>query len=319
MHITELLRHRDRPLVSVEITPPEKGRSIQEIFEAIDGLMPFHPAFITVTYHQQRIVYQDIGGGLTRRVPRTKNPGTVGICAAVSNRYRVETVPHIICGGFNRYETEDALIDLHYLGFTNLFALRGDPAPGTREFVPEPDGHRFAAELVQQIQAMNQGRYLEELDNASATDFCVGVAGYPEKHYEAPNMVEDLRHLKEKVDAGAGYIITQMVFSARLYRSFVDRARAVGVKVPIIPGIKPVTTVRQLATIPREFHVELPEELVARISRAQTPAEAARAGIEFTVELCRGLLRADAPGLHFYTMGRGRATNEVLRELLRQG
>jgi methylenetetrahydrofolate reductase (NADPH) len=315
LHITELITRRKQPLVSIEITPPEKGRSISGLFSSVDQLLPFKPTFITVTYHQQRIVYEDVGAGLTRKIPRRKNPGTVGICAAIYNRYKIETVPHIICGGFDRYETEDALIDLQYLGFTNLFVLRGDPAPGQKEFVPEPSGHRFASELTAQIAAMNRGRYLEELDNAVTTDFCLGVAGYPEKHYEAPNLADDLRHLKAKVDAGADYIITQMVFAAGPFREFVDRARAMGIKVPIIPGIKPVTNARQLVSIPREFHVDLPEELVSRITRSATPGDAARAGVEFTTRLCRDLLKQDVPGLHFYTMGKGRATAEVLRAM----
>ncbi|MBN2464816.1 methylenetetrahydrofolate reductase [candidate division WOR-3 bacterium] len=313
LQIPELIARRTRPLVSIEITPPEKGRSISELFGSVDQLLPYDPTFITVTYHQQRIVYEDVGAGLTRKIPRRKNPGTVGICAAIYNRYKIETVPHIICGGFDRYETEDALIDLQYLGFRNLFVLRGDPAPGQKEFVPEPNGHRFASELTAQIAAMNHGHYLEDLENAVPTDFCIGVAGYPEKHYEAPNLADDLRHLKEKVDAGADYIITQMVFAAQPFLDFADRARAIGIKVPIIPGIKPVTSARQLVTIPREFHVDLPEELVSLITHAAAPADAARAGVEFTTRLCRELLKRGVPGLHFYTMGRGRATAEVLK------
>lgn len=315
MHITEHIARRKRPLISMEITPPEKGHSVEQVFETVEELLPFEPSFVTVTYHQQRIVYDDIGGGLMRKIPRRKNPGTVGICAAIANRYKIETLPHIICGGFDKYETEDALIDLHYLGFDNLFVVRGDPAPGLKEFVTEPDGHRFASELVAQIQGMNRGRYLEELDNAVRTGFCIGVAGYPEKHYEAPNLVEDLRHLKAKVDSGADYIITQMVFSAGVFRDFVTRARAVGITVPVIPGIKPVTSVKQLAAVPREFHVDLPQELVARISRAATRQDAFREGVEFTTGLCNELLRLDVPGLHFFTMGKGRSTAEVLRNI----
>jgi methylenetetrahydrofolate reductase (NADPH) len=315
MHITEHIVQRGKPLISLEITPPEKGHSIQGIFDTIDAFLPFQPTFITVTYHQQRIVYQDIGGGLIKKVPRRKNPGSVGICAAIANRYKIETVPHIICGGFNIYDTEDALIDLHFLGFDNLFVIRGDPAPGFREFVPEPDGHRFASEMVRQIRNMNRGHYVEELDNAISTNFCIGVAGYPEKHYEAPNLVEDMRHLKEKVESGAEFIVTQMVFSAQVFRDFVDRARQVGIQVPIIPGIKPITNLRQLSTIPREFHVDLPEELVTMISEAATPADAFRSGVEFATRLCQDLLKQDIPGLHFYTMGRGRASVEVLRAL----
>jgi len=315
MHITEHIARRAAPLVSFEITPPKKGHSIQGIFDTVEQLMPFKPAFVTVTYHQQQVAYQDVGGGLLKRIPRRKNPGTVGICAALYNRYGIETMPHIICAGFAKYETEDALIDLHYLGFRNLFVVRGDPAPGMKEFVPEPDGHRFASELVAQIAQMNRGRYLEELDNAVPTDFAIGVAGYPEKHYEAPNPVDDLRHLRHKVEQGAGYIISQMVFSARVFRDFVDRARGVGIKVPIIPGIKPITSVSQLTSVPREFHVDLPEELVERIGRARGRADAFQAGVGFATDLCRRLLKQDVPGLHFFTMGRGQSTAEVLRNL----
>lgn len=315
MHITELIARRTRPLISVEITPPEKGTSIDGIFATIDQLMAFHPSFITVTYHQQRIVYEEAGAGLMRKVPRRKNPGTVGICAAIANRYRIETVPHIICGGFSRYETEDALIDLHYLGFRNLFVVRGDPAPGQKEFEPEPDGHRYASELVEQIARMNQGRYLEELDNATRTEFCIGVAGYPEKHYEAPNTAEDTRRLKHKVEQGADFIVTQMVFSAQAFTAFAARCTAAGIRVPIIPGVKPITSARQLQTVPREFHVDLPEELVSGIEATDSKQDAFRLGVEFTTRLCRDLLKNGAPGLHFFTMGKGRATVEVLKNL----
>jgi methylenetetrahydrofolate reductase (NADPH) len=313
MRIVEYIEQRTRPLISLEITPPEKGSSIQGIYDTIEQLLPFKPAFVNVTYHQQRIVYEDMGSGMVRKVPRRKNPGTVGICAAIYNRYKIETVPHIICGGFNKYDTEDALIDFNFLGFRNLFVLRGDPAPGFKEFVPETDGWRYASELVAQIARMNQGHYLERLDNAVPTNFSMGVAGYPEKHYEAPNLVEDLKHLKEKVDCGAEYIITQMVFSARAFRSFVERARSVGIRVPIVPGVKPITTVRQLQMIPREFHVDLPDELVACIQRAASPADAFRAGSGFAIRLCRDLLKQDVPGIHFYTMGKARDAVEVLK------
>jgi methylenetetrahydrofolate reductase (NADPH) len=315
LHITEHIAKRKKPLISIEIMPPEKGHNIQEIYDTIDQMLPFDPAFITVTYHQQRIVYEDIGGGLVKKIPRRKNPGTVGICAAIANRYKLETVPHVICGGFSKYETEDALIDLHYLGFDNLFVVRGDPAPGFKEFIPEPDGYRFGSELVEQIRGMNRGRYLEVLDNATSTNFCIGVAGYPEKHYEAPNLVEDMRHLKEKVDKGADFILTQMIFSSATFHSFVDRARAVGIKIPIIPGIRPITSVGQLSWIPREFHVDLPEELVSRINRAATPADALRVGVDFTTRVCRELLQQGAPGLHFFTIGKARGVVEVLRAL----
>ncbi|MDI6739609.1 MAG: methylenetetrahydrofolate reductase [Candidatus Edwardsbacteria bacterium] len=314
MHITEHLTQRTKPLISLEITPPEKGHSIQGIFETVDQLVPYHPSFINVTYHQQSIVYEEQGGAI-KKIPKRKKPGTVGICAALANKYRIETVPHLICGGFNRYETEDALIDLQYLGFENLFVIRGDPPPGFNEYAPEPDGYEYAAELVEQIAALNRGEYLEKLDDAIPTNFCVGVAGYPEKHYEAPNLVEDIKNLKAKVDKGASYIISQMVFSAGAFDNFMTLARKEGITVPIIPGVKVITSERQLTAIPRDFHVNLPDRLVSRIRGAKEPGQARKAGIEFAVKLCLDLLEQKAPCLHFYTMGKGGAVAEVLREL----
>jgi methylenetetrahydrofolate reductase (NADPH) len=318
MHITEHLQNAKRTLISLEITPPEKGHSIQGIFETVDRLAPFSPSFINVTYHQTSIVYEE-QDDVIRKVPKRKKPGTVGICAALANRYRIETVPHLICGGFNRYETEDALIDLHYLGFENLFVIRGDPPPGYKEYRPEPDGYRYASELVEQIANLNRGKYLEELDDAVPTNFCVGVAGYPEKHYESPNPAEDIQHLKEKVECGAGYIITQMVFSAQVFSDFVKRARAAGINVPIIPGVKVITGEKQLVNIPRDFHIDLPEALVTGIKSAGGPEQARRFGTDFTTELCRQLLELKVPCIHFYTMGKSGAVAEVLSRLMGQG
>jgi methylenetetrahydrofolate reductase (NADPH) len=319
MHITEYLNGaRPGPLVSLEITPPEKGHSIQSIFEAVDQLKPFNPSFINVTYHQTSIVYEE-EDDVIRKVPRRKKPGTVGICAALANRYRIETVPHLICGGFNKYETEDAVIDLHYLGFENLFVLRGDPAPGLKEFVPEPQGHRYASELVTQVANLNRGRYLEDLDDAVPTTFCMGVAGYPEKHYEAPNLQEDIKHLKTKVDAGASYIITQMVFSAEKFQDFVLLARQEGIGVPIIPGVKVITTDKQLASIPRDFHISLPEQLVDAVKSAPGPDQAKQAGVAFAIRLCQDLAELKVPCLHFYTMAKTTAVAEVLAGLKGKG
>ncbi len=318
MHITEQLQRAEKTLISLEITPPEKGHSIQGIFETVDRLAPYGPSFINVTYHQTSIVYEE-QDDVIRRVPKRKKPGTVGICAALANRYRIETVPHLICGGFNRYETEDALIDLHYLGFENLFVIRGDPPPGQKDYQPEPDGYRYASELVEQIANLNRGRYLEELDDPVPTDFCLGVAGYPEKHYEAPNLTEDIAHLKEKVDKGAGYIITQMVFSAEVFEDFLQRAKAAGIEVPIIPGIKVITGEKQLVNIPRDFHIDLPEALVRGIKEAGSAEQARRFGTEFAVRLCRQLLELKVPCIHFYTMGRSGAVAEVLGQLKGRG
>ena len=318
MHITEHIAKRTKPLISLEITPPEKGHSIQGIFETVDLLLPYHPSFINVTYHQQSIVYEEQDGSI-RKVPKRKKPGTVGICAALANKYRIETVPHLICGGFNRYETEDALIDLQYLGFENLFVIRGDPPPGFNEYTPEPDGYQYAAELVEQIAGLNRGEYMEKLDDAIPTNFCVGVGGYPEKHYEAPNLAEDIKNLKTKVNKGASYIISQMVFSAGAFGTFVKMARDAGITVPIIPGVKVITSERQLTAIPRDFHVNLPDELVSRIRDGKEHSQRRAAGIEFAVKLCLDLLEQKVPCLHFYTMGKGGSVAEVLATLKSKG
>ncbi|HDP95805.1 MAG TPA: methylenetetrahydrofolate reductase [NAD(P)H] [Candidatus Aminicenantes bacterium] len=312
--VTERLQNGDRPLLSLEITPPDRGQSIDELFHNIDSLMPMSPEFINVTYHQAYEDYEEKNGSIVRR-PRRKKPGTVGICAAIKNRFAVEPVAHLICGGFDRWETEDALIDLHYLGIRNILALRGDPPPGQSLFRPKKDGYAFAADLVAQIRDMNQGVYVDALDDPVPTSFSIGVAGYPEKHVEAANRETDIRHLKEKVDQGADYVVTQMFFSARLYKDYVARAREAGITVPIIPGIKPITTPRQLERIPRTFFVSLPDALVQSICEARTAKEAFKRGTDSVAELAGELLEAGAPGLHLFTMGKGRGARAVLTRL----
>ncbi len=314
MHVIQAIQESKKPIISLEITPPDKGRSIEELYATLDVLIPFQPAFINVTYHQPQVVYEE-KDGIIYRIPKRKKPGTVGICAAIANRYHIEPVPHFICGGFSKYETEDALIDLHYLGITNIFAVRGDPPPGQKHFIPNQDGHRYASELVRQIANMNEGIYLEELEDAQPTNFCIGVAGYPEKHYEAPNFEKDLHHLKHKVNQGAHYIITQMFFDFAVFRNFVEKARAVGIQVPILPGIKPLTRLSQLHSIPRDFHVSIPYPIVEAMEAARTREAARRVGIRQTIELCEQLIEFGVPGLHIYTMGRGQATCEVLKGL----
>ncbi len=307
----EVLKKREKLVLSLEVTPPDRGRSIGDIFKTVEELLPFNPQFINVTYHQPHVMFEETPAGIVRR-PTRKKPGTVGICAAIRSHFKVETVPHIICGGFNKYETEDALIDLHFLGFENVFVVRGDPPPGHREFVPEKDGHRYAADLVAQIAGLNKGRYLDKVDNPVPTSFCIGVAGYPEKHYEAPNLDSDLRHLKAKVDAGAEYIITQMFFKPELYVQFVEKARAAGITVPIIPGIKPITTKRQIELVPKNFFVELPNELTDAIEGARTAKEAFEKGTRFVADLAYKLIEGGAPGLHVFTMGQGTSTKALL-------
>jgi len=314
MHVIEILKNRKKTLISLEITPPEKGRSIEEIFQSVEILKKYNPAFINVTYHQQQIVYEEIGSEI-KKVPRRKKPGTIGICAALAHKYNIETVPHIICGGFNKYETEDALIDLNYLGLSNLFALRGDPPAGIIKFTSETDGHKNASELVKQVSDLNNGKYLEDLENATPTNFCIGVAGYPEKHYEAPNLEADIQHLKEKIDQGASYIITQMVFSSEIFKKYLKIVQSAGIDVPIIPGVKVITNKRQLSLIPSLFKIDLPEELVQSINQARDDQAAKEAGINFAMNLCEQLIQLNVPCLHFYTMGKGTVVAEVLKRL----
>lgn len=315
MQVTEALKKSEKFVLSLEITPPNKGTSIDELYQTMDIMMPFHPQFVNVTYHQPQVVYEETDD-VIYRVPKRKKPGTVGICAAISNRYNVETVPHFICGGFSKYETEDALIDLHYLGIENILALRGDMAVGERSFIPHRDGHRYASQLVHQIDKMNQGIYLEELEDPNPTNFCIGVAGYPEKHFEAPNLDRDLLNLKEKVDQGAHYIITQMFFDFAYFEEFVQKAREIGIDVPIIPGIKPLTTLNQLSSIPRFFHCSIPHDFVAAMEAGRTREQVRAAGIKKTAELCEKLLKFNVPGLHVYTMGRGTSTEHLLKKIL---
>ncbi|MBN2365844.1 MAG: methylenetetrahydrofolate reductase [NAD(P)H] [Calditrichaeota bacterium] len=316
MQVIEAIKQSKDLMISLEITPPNKGQSIEELFQVIDPLTRYNPAFISVTYHQPQVVYEE-KNGLIYRIPKRKKPGTVGICAAVTNRYKVDTVPHFILGGFSKFETEDALIDLHFLGIENIFAVRGDPPPGEKIFIPEKDGHKYASELVEQIHNMNEGFYLEQLENAQPTKFCIGVAGYPEKHYESPNFEKDLYFLKQKVDKGAHYIITQMFFQFNVYRDFVEKARSAGIKVPILPGIKPITTLGQLSSLPRDFHITLPSELVESMEQARTPAESRKAGIAYVKKLCEQLIDFGVPGIHIYTMGKGTATQDLLSLLFK--
>src|ERR1700712_1876923 len=263
MKITEhLKRAAGKTLFSIEILPPLKGENIKILFDNMDPLMEFKPPFIDVTYHREEYVYKKKDNGLLEKSSTRKRPGTVGICAALQNHYKVDTVPHIICGGFTREETENALIDLQFLGIDNVLALQGDAIKTEARFVPEPDGHKYASELLGQIASMNSGKFIDEdLGNPTPTDFCVGVAGYPEKHFSAPNLKTDIKFLKQKVDMGAQYIVTQMFFDNQKYFDFVAACREAGIQVPIIPGIKPITTKSQATILPTIFHIDLPEAL----------------------------------------------------------
>ncbi len=305
MKVINLINSSTSTLFSFELLPPLKGHSINNIFRAIDPLMGFSPSFINITYHQQEIIYKKHNSGLLEKKTIRKRPGTVAISAAIKCKYpTVEVVPHLICGGFSKEDTEYALIDLHYLGIQNLLALRGDPPRGTRNFSPEPDGNAHASDLVRQIIRLNKGKYLdEELENTFSTDFCVGVAGYPEKHIESPNFEYDLQYLKEKVDAGAEYIITQMFFDNESYFRFFKLCREAGITVPIIPGLKPITTIKDITTLPQVFNIDIPDALVREVQKCRNNDDAFRTGVEWSIAQSKELIRFGVPVLHYFTVG----------------
>ncbi|HRH33896.1 MAG TPA: methylenetetrahydrofolate reductase [Catalimonadaceae bacterium] len=307
---------KGKTLFSFEILPPLKGESIDLLFGGIEPLMEFKPPFIDVTYHREEYVYKDLpSGGLEKRTIR-KRPGTVGICAAIMNRFHVDAVPHMICGGFSREETENALIDLDFLGIDNVLALRGDHIKSEGFFTPEPEGHAYASDLIMQIKDMNGGKYLdEELQNAVPTDFCIGVAGYPEKHFEAPNMASELKYTKLKCDLGGEYIVTQMFFNNAAYFEYVKKCKEIGIEKPIIPGLKPITTKKQLKVLPRIFALDIPEDLANAIENAKDDKAARQIGIEWSVQQSRELMAAGVPVLHYYSMGKSDAVKQIASQL----
>jgi methylenetetrahydrofolate reductase (NADPH) len=316
MKVTQHLAETTEPIISFEILPPTKGKSIESIYNILDPLMEFKPAFVNVTYHRAEQVYKKRPDSGFERVEIRKRPGTVGICAAIMNKYRVEAIPHLICGGFSLEETENALIDLHFLGIKNVLALRGDAAANEKFFTPHPHGHRYAEDLVKQIIKLNQGHYLEEdIMDGVKTDFCIGVAGYPEKHYESPNMDTDIYYLKRKIELGADYVTTQMFFKNEHYYNYLSRCKEHGVTVPIIPGLKPLTGKRQLTMIPSIFNVEIPVELYTEVMKAKTDADCDKIGEEWLLMQCRDLLKKGAPVLHFYTLGKPHIVYNVLKQL----
>ncbi|MFC2116023.1 methylenetetrahydrofolate reductase [NAD(P)H] [Bacteroidota bacterium] len=316
MKVIDRIRNTKETLFSFELLPPIKGHSIERLYNAIDPLMEYNPININITYHQQEVQYRTINPKLMEKKVVRKRPGTVPISSAIKYRYKITVVPHLICGGFTKGDTEDALIDLNYLGIDNLLALRGDPPRGENRFIPEEDGHEHAVDLVRQIVNMNKGIYLEEdMVNATPTDFSVAVAGYPEKHFEAPNMNSDLKHLKEKVDAGADYIVTQMFFDNKKYFDFVDLCRTEGIQVPIIPGLKPITFLNDLHLLPQTFSIELPENLVKELQKCKTTPEARQVGIEWGIEQSKELKAAGVPVIHYYSLGLSENIREIAKNV----
>lgn len=300
--IERIKKSNGNPMFSFEIIPPLKGNDIQTIYNSIDPLLPFNPSFINVTYHREEFTYKQREKGYLEKISMRKRPGTVAICAAIYNKYKIDTVPHLICGGFNKEETENALIDLQFLGIRNVLALRGDPIKTESHFLPTQGGHSYAVELVSQIASMNKGVYLDEdIKGATPTDFSIGVAGYPEKHFEAPNLKTDIKNTKAKIDAGAEYIVTQMFFDNKLYYNYVEQCRNLGITVPIIPGLKIITLKSHLNNIPRNFYINIPEELAAEISEAKVE-HVMEIGVEWAVKQVEDLLNNNVPCVHFYIM-----------------
>ena len=313
MQVIEHLAKAKDTLVSFEVLPPLKGRTISYIYEHLDPLMEFKPSWINVTYHRSETIIRTNAAGVEEKVDVRKRPGTVGICAAIMNHYNVDAVPHIICGGFSKRETEDALIDLQFLGIDNVLVLRGDAEKGQKTFVPEHNGNKQAIELLNQVVGLNNGIYLDkDIINGSKSNFCMGVSGYPEKHFEAPSMEFDLQKAKEKVDAGAQYIMTQMFFDNKKYFEYVDACRSMGINVPIIPGLKPITNKKQLTILPNIFYVDIPTDLSTAMLAATTDEACEQVGTEWLIQQSKELKAAGVPVLHYYTLGKPKVVKDVV-------
>jgi methylenetetrahydrofolate reductase (NADPH) len=314
MKVTDHINKSKSTLFSFEILPPIKGKSINSIYESIDPLIDFNPSFINVTYHREEFVYKTKESGYLEKVSVRKRPGTVGICAAIINKYKIDAVPHLICGGFTKEETENALIDLQYLGIDNVLALRGDPVKTETNFHPKKDGHSYAVDLVKQINNINKGNLL---DSESVDDFkfCIGVAGYPEKHIESPNIQIDLLNLKSKIESGSDYIITQLFYDNSKFFEFQKKCRQLGINVPIIPGLKPISSLNQLKTIPKTFNIDLPFELCDMIYKAKDDKEITQIGIEWCIKQSRELVKNGVPCIHYYTMGKSESVKKILKNV----
>jgi len=315
MKVTDHIENAKETLFSFEILPPLKGKSIQSIYEGIDPLMEFKPKFINVTYHREEFIYKERENGLLEKIAIRKRPGTVGICAAIMNKYDVDAIPHLICGGFSKEETENALIDLQFLGIDNVLALRGDSIKTESSFRPNKEGHEFAVDLIHQISDMNQGNYMMDDIQLEPTNFCIGTAGYPEKHYEAMNLDTDLLNVKRKVAAGASYIVTQMFFDNTKFFRFVDACRSAGITVPIIPGVKPVKTLAHISFLPKFFHIDYPVELSDELMKCKDNKSVEQVGIEWGIQQSKELKAQGVPCIHYYTMSNSTSVQEIAREV----
>lgn len=313
--VTDILQSATKPFASFELVPPLKGSDVSRLYDSIDPLMEFQPPFINITCHRDEVEYVPNADGTYTKMTLAKRPSTIAIVAAIMRRYpNLEIVPHVICGGASRSKVESELLDLHFLGIQNVVALRGDAIPGQRFFIPEKDGFSHSDELVAMISHLNHGQYLDPtVKNGLSTDFCVGVAAYPEKHYEAANLSTDIDCLKRKVEAGADYIVTQMFFDNEQYFRFVERVRQAGISVPVIPGLKPISSQRQIDLLPRSFHIDIPQQLVSRLRQAQSADDAYQIGIEWAVGQSRQLLQQGVPAIHYYTMAKTDNVRQIVK------
>ncbi len=316
MKVCEHIEKAKSTLFTLEVIPPLKGNHIDNLFKHIDPLMEFNPPFIDVTYHREEFVLRKRPDGGFDRVSVRKRPGTVGICAAIKHRYNVDPVPHIICGGFTKEETENALIDLFFLDIDNVLVIRGDNVKPDGKFIPEPGGNNYASDLVEQVTSLNKGRYLDDdIHKPDSTDFCIGVSGYPEKHFEAPNFNTDLKYLKRKVDLGAEYIVTQMFFDNQKFFEFVKACRDIGITIPIIPGLKPLTIKKHLNILPSIFHIDIPDELVKEVEKSDDKDHIKQTGIEWGIHQAKELMEYGVPVIHFYSMGKSDSVFKIAKEL----
>ncbi|MCK5822760.1 MAG: methylenetetrahydrofolate reductase [NAD(P)H] [Bacteroidales bacterium] len=314
MRVVDQINKSKKTLFSIEIVPPLKGHDINKIYNIVDPLIEYNPSFINVTYHKDEVLHKKLSNGLIEKRTIRKRPGTVALSAALKNKYNINVVSHLTCGGFTKNETENALIDLSFLGINNLFVIRGDAGPNEKSFTPEEGGHAYAIDLVKQIKNMNNGKYLyNESEDSMHTNFSIGVAGYPEKHAEAPNIETDLEYLKQKVDAGADYIITQMFFDNEKYFKFVELCRQKDINVPIIPGLKPIALLNQINVLARIFNVEIPEALVKEVKKCKTNKEVNQVGVEWTINQSKELIKHNVPVLHYYTLGAGKGIQEIAK------
>lgn len=312
--VIDILKRSRSPFASFELVPPLKGSDVSKLYSSIEPLMEFAPPFLNVTCHRDEVEYHENSDGTYTRMTLAKRPGTIAIVAAIMKRFSIDIVPHVICGGASKHKIESEMLDLHFLGIDNVVALRGDAIPGQRFFIPDPEGFAHTDELVGMISNLNKGRYLDPtVVNGLLTDFSIGVAGYPEKHYEAANMDTDIQHLKEKVEKGADYVITQMFFDNARYYDFVDRCRKAGITVPIIPGLKPISVARQIDLLPRSFHLDIPQDLVNEILKAKTKEQVYEAGVAWCVAQSQDLLRHGVPAIHYYTMGKADNIRKIVK------